>query len=61
MAGHAREKGFLRELEDKHWVTWHPHPGRSLQASLSPASRAGLAACHRAAGTIEERSTKPLA
>ena len=47
----------LRELEGKHWVTRHPHPdhGRILQASLTPSGRAALAACHQAAGAIEEQ------
>jgi DNA-binding MarR family transcriptional regulator len=52
----------LRELEDKHWVTRHPHPGhgRILQASLTPPGRTALAACHQAAGVIEEQMLTPL-
>ena len=47
----------LRELEGKHWVTRHPHPGhgRILQASLTLPGRAALAACHQAVGAIEEQ------
>jgi len=52
----------LRELEQKGWVTRHPHPGhaRILQAELTHAGRAALRACHRAAGVVEEQMLAPL-
>jgi DNA-binding MarR family transcriptional regulator len=47
----------LRELEQKQWVTRHPHPGhgRILQAALTQEGRMTLLACHRAAGAVEEQ------
>jgi uncharacterized protein (AIM24 family) len=41
----------LRELEERRWVTRHPHPGhrRILQADLTQDGRGTLRACHRAA------------
>jgi DNA-binding MarR family transcriptional regulator len=52
----------LRELEDKGWVTRHPHPGhaRILQADLTQAGRTALRACHRAADVVEEQMLAPL-
>ena len=52
----------LRELEQKGWVTRHPHPGhaRILQAELTRAGRAALRACHRAADVVEEQMLAPL-
>lgn len=52
----------LRELEDKGWVSRHPHPGhgRILQASLSRDGQAALRACHQAASAVEERMTATL-
>jgi DNA-binding MarR family transcriptional regulator len=47
----------LRELEQRHWVTRHPHPGhgRILQADLTGDGRSTLQACHRTASAVEER------
>ena len=47
----------LRELEQRHWVVRHPHPGhgRILQAGLTDDGRSTLRACHRAAGAVEEQ------
>jgi DNA-binding MarR family transcriptional regulator len=47
----------LRELEQRHWVTRHPHPGhgRILQAELTDAGRQTLRACHQATDAVEER------
>jgi DNA-binding MarR family transcriptional regulator len=47
----------LRGLEEKRWVTRHPHPGhgRILQADLTRDGRAALRACHRVAEAIEDR------
>jgi DNA-binding MarR family transcriptional regulator len=47
----------LRELEERHWVTRHPHPGhgRILQAALTHSGRQTLQACHHAAGAVEKR------
>jgi DNA-binding MarR family transcriptional regulator len=44
----------LLELEQKGWVTRHPHPGhaRILQAELSETGRAALRACHRSADIV---------
>jgi DNA-binding MarR family transcriptional regulator len=52
----------LLELEQKGWVTRHPHPGhaRILQAELSETGRAALRACHRAADVVEEQMLAPL-
>jgi DNA-binding MarR family transcriptional regulator len=52
----------LRELEQKGWVTRHPHPGhaRILQADLTQVGRAALRACHRGANVIEEQMLTPL-
>lgn len=52
----------LLELEQKGWVTRHPHPGhaRILQAELSETGRAAQRACHRAAGLVEEQMLAPL-
>jgi DNA-binding MarR family transcriptional regulator len=52
----------LRELEAKHWVTRHPHPGhgRIRQASLTRNGHAALGACHAAAGAIEDQMLAPL-
>jgi DNA-binding MarR family transcriptional regulator len=53
----------LLELEQKGWVTRHPHPGhaRILQAELSETGRAALRACHRVADVVEEQMLAPLA
>jgi DNA-binding MarR family transcriptional regulator len=47
----------LRELEHRHWVTRHPHPGhgRIRQADLTDDGRRTLRACHHAAGAVEDR------
>lgn len=47
----------LRELEQRHWVTRHPHPGhgRILQADLTGDGRSTLQACHRTASAVEEQ------
>jgi DNA-binding MarR family transcriptional regulator len=47
----------LRELEQRGWVTRHPHPGhrRILQAELTADGRRTLAACHQAVDTVEGR------
>jgi DNA-binding MarR family transcriptional regulator len=52
----------LRELEDKRWVTRHPHPrhGRILQASLTPDGRAALRNCRQAATAIEKQMLSRL-
>src|SRR5580704_6821362 len=52
----------LLELEQKGWVTRHPHPGhaRILQAELSETGRAALRGCHRAADAVEEQMLAPL-
>ncbi len=53
----------LRELEQKAWVTRHPHPAhaRILQADLTEAGRAALRACHQAVNVIENQMLAPLA
>jgi DNA-binding MarR family transcriptional regulator len=45
----------LRELEQRGWVSRHPHPGhgRILQAELTDGGRRTLAACHRAVDAVE--------
>jgi DNA-binding MarR family transcriptional regulator len=47
----------LRELEQRRWVTRHPHPGhgRILQADLTRDGRRTLHACHQAADVVEDR------
>jgi DNA-binding MarR family transcriptional regulator len=52
----------LRELEQRTWVTRHPHPthGRILQADLTPEGRQTLRACHQAADAVEERMLAKL-
>jgi DNA-binding MarR family transcriptional regulator len=52
----------LRELEQKGWVTRHPHPGhaRILQADLTETGHTVLRACHRAADVVEEQMLAPL-
>jgi DNA-binding MarR family transcriptional regulator len=52
----------LRELEQRQWVTRHPHPGhgRILQADLTPAGRQTLRACHQAVDAVEERMLAKL-
>jgi DNA-binding MarR family transcriptional regulator len=52
----------LRELEQRGWLTRHPHPGhgRILQADLTQAGRAALRPCHRAAAAVEEQMLAPL-
>jgi DNA-binding MarR family transcriptional regulator len=47
----------LHELEQRHWVIRHPHPGhgRILQTDLTPAGRSTLRACHQVVGTVEAR------
>src|ERR1700740_2055486 len=52
----------LRELEQKGWVTRHPHPGhaRIRQAHLTQTGRAVLRACHRATDAVEEQMLAPL-
>ena len=46
----------LRELEERQWVTRHPHPGhgRILQAALTDSGHQTLQACHHAATAVEE-------
>lgn len=48
---------ILRELEDRQWVTRHPHPGhgRILQAGLTQDGGAVLRACNQAADAIEQQ------
>ena len=48
---------ILHELEQRQWVTRHPHPGhgRILQADLTGDGRRTLQACHRAADVVEDR------
>ena len=45
----------LRELEQRGWVSRHPHPGhgRILQAELTDGGRRTLTACHRAVDAVE--------
>jgi DNA-binding MarR family transcriptional regulator len=52
----------LRELEQRNWVTRHPHPahGRILQADLTRDGRQTLRACHQAADAVEERMLAKL-
>jgi len=52
----------LRELEQRHWVTRHAHPGhgRILQADLTHDGRQALRACHQAADAVEERMLAKL-
>ena len=52
----------LLELEQKGWVTRHPHPGhaRILQAELSESGRTALRGCHRSADVVEEQMLAPL-
>ena len=52
----------LLELEQKGWVTRHPHPGhaRIRQAELSGTGRAALRACHRSADVVEQQMLAPL-
>jgi DNA-binding MarR family transcriptional regulator len=52
----------LRELEQRNWVTRHPHPGhgRILQADLTHEGRQTLRACHEAADAVEERMLAKL-
>jgi DNA-binding MarR family transcriptional regulator len=52
----------LRELEDKHWVTRHSHPGhgRILQASLTRNGHSALRVCDAAASAVEEQMLGPL-
>jgi DNA-binding MarR family transcriptional regulator len=52
----------LRELEQRNWVTRHPHPahGRILQADLTHEGRQTLRACHQAADAVEERMLAKL-
>ena len=52
----------LLELEQKGWVTRHPHPrhARILQAELSETGRAALRACHGSADIVEEQMLAPL-
>ena len=40
----------MRQLEERHWVTRHPHPGhgRILQAALTDSGRQTLQACQHA-------------
>jgi DNA-binding MarR family transcriptional regulator len=47
----------LRELEQRGWVSRHPHPGhrRILQAELTADGRRTLAACHQAVDAVEGR------
>jgi DNA-binding MarR family transcriptional regulator len=47
----------LRELEQKQWVSRHPHPGhgRILQAGLTQEGCKTLLACDRAVGAVEEQ------
>jgi DNA-binding MarR family transcriptional regulator len=47
----------LRELEQRGWVSRHPHPAhrRILQAELTVPGRQVLAACHQAVGAVEEQ------
>jgi DNA-binding MarR family transcriptional regulator len=52
----------LRELEQRRWVSRHPHPGhgRILQAELTADGRETLAACHRSADAVEDRMLAAL-
>ena len=52
----------LRELEQRHWVIRHAHPGhgRILQADLTHHGRQTLRACHQAADAVEERMLAKL-
>ena len=52
----------LRELEQRHWVIRHAHPGhgRILQADLTHHGRQTLRACHQAADAIEEQMLAKL-
>jgi DNA-binding MarR family transcriptional regulator len=52
----------LREVEQRHWVTRHPHPahGRIMQADLTHDGRQTLRACHHAADAVEERMLAKL-
>jgi len=52
----------LRELEQRNWVSRHPHPahGRILQADLTRDGRQTLRACHQAADAVEERMLAKL-
>jgi DNA-binding MarR family transcriptional regulator len=52
----------LHELEQRHWVTRHAHPGhgRILQADLTHGGRQALRACHQAADAAEERMLAKL-
>jgi DNA-binding MarR family transcriptional regulator len=47
----------LHELEQRNWVTRHPHPGhgRILLADLTPAGHRTLQACHRASAAVQEQ------
>ena len=47
----------LRELEQRGWISRHPHPGhrRILQAELTADGRRTLAACHQAVDAVEGR------
>jgi DNA-binding MarR family transcriptional regulator len=47
----------LRELEQRGWVSRHPHPGhgRILQAELTDGGRQTLTACHRVVDAVEGR------
>ena len=47
----------LRQLEQRAWVSRHPHPGhgRILQAELTDGGRQTLTACHRAVDAVEGR------
>ncbi|HEY2279065.1 MAG TPA: MarR family transcriptional regulator [Streptosporangiaceae bacterium] len=47
----------LRELEQRDWVSRHPHPGhrRILQAELTADGRRTLTACHQAVDGVEGR------
>jgi DNA-binding MarR family transcriptional regulator len=47
----------LRELEQRGWVSRHPHPGhgRILQAELTADGRRTLIACHQAVDAVEGR------
>jgi DNA-binding HxlR family transcriptional regulator len=51
----------LRELEQRHWVTRHAHPGhgRILQADLTHDGRQALRDCHQAADAVEEQMLWP--
>jgi DNA-binding MarR family transcriptional regulator len=52
----------LRELEQRGWVSRHPHPGhgRILQAELTDGGRQTLTACHRAVDAVEGRMLSGL-